>query len=242
MPELGLHHDLKRRYNWRMDQACATRWKVLQQIKDSCEAVSRSPDSVSLLAVSKRQSVIAIRELADCGQKAFGENYLQEAKDKIEALDDLDLQWHFIGPLQSNKTASVASLFDWVHTVDREKIARRLNKQRPSALEPLNICLQINISGESSKSGMAPAQLPEMLKIMPELTRLKLRGLMALPAPTSDITEQRDAFRRLRDLYEKTIGPEIDTLSIGTSSDYQAAIAEGATMVRIGTALFGERS
>lgn len=241
LPKLGLHHDLKRRYNRQMDQACATHQKVLEQIADSCRSVDRAPDSVSLLAVSKRQSAIAIRELAACGQKAFGENYLQEAKDKIETLGDLNLEWHFIGPLQSNKTGAVASLFDWVHTVDREKIARRLNAQRPAELDPLNICLQINISDEPSKNGMTAAALPQMLAIIPELTRLRLRGLMALPAPTPHIIEQRDAFRRIRELYEDTIGSEIDTLSIGTSSDYQAAIAEGATMVRIGTALFGER-
>lgn len=225
-----------------MDQPCATHREVLQQIRECCSSFGRSPESVSLLAVSKRQSVSAIREMAGCGQQAFGENYLQEAKDKIEKLKDLNLQWHFIGPLQSNKTAAVASLFDWVHTVDREKIARRLNAHRPAELGPLNVCLQINISNEASKSGLTPLQLPEMLDLMPTLTNLRLKGLMALPAPSSDVGVQREAFRQVRELYEKTIGSEIDTLSIGTSSDYRAAIAEGATMVRIGTALFGERS
>ena len=225
-----------------MDEPCATHSKLLQKIADCCLSVNRSTDSVSLLAVSKRQSAAAIRELALCGQRAFGENYLQEAEEKIATLRELNLQWHFIGPLQSNKTPSVARLFDWVHTVDREKIARRLNAQRPTELEPLNVCLQVNISNEASKNGMAPEELPQMVDLMTELPRLRLRGLMALPAPVADFGQQRDAFRRVRELSQGTLGLEIDTLSIGTSSDYRAAIAEGATMVRIGTALFGKRS
>ena len=225
-----------------MDQACATRDKLLNKIRHYCSLANRPADSVSLLAVSKRQSPAAIRELAACGQFSFGENYLQEAEEKISMLSELDLQWHFIGPLQSNKTSSVARLFDWVHTLDREKIARRLDAQRPPELGPLNICLQINISNEDSKNGMTPEKLADMVEIVRELPRLKLRGLMALPAPVTDFDQQRQAFRALRELYERAIGAEIDTLSIGTSSDYKAAIAEGSTMVRIGTALFGKRT
>lgn len=215
--------------------------QALQDIRAHALAASRAADSVSLLAVSKRQTTDAIRQLAQCGQRAFGENYAQEAIDKIVALEDLALQWHFIGPLQSNKAAVVAEKFDWVHSVDRKKIAQKLNDARPASLSPLNVCIQVNISGESSKNGVAPAQLAELVACISDFGKLKLRGLMALPAPTPDVYQQRKAFAALRELSISVLGKPIDTLSMGTSSDYPAAIAEGATMVRLGTALFGPR-
>jgi len=220
---------------------CATYHQVINDIRDSTLSAGRAPESVRLLAVSKRQSPLAIRSLASCGQRAFGENYLQEAETKIAALRDLDLEWHFIGPLQSNKTAGVAELFDWVHTVERSKIAQRLNDQRPSELPPLNICVQVNVSGEMSKSGVSPDSLSELLEYLPSLPNLRFRGLMALPRPVDDFNQQRAMFKHLREIYLQAVGTQTDTLSIGTSSDYRAAIFEGATIVRIGTALFGAR-
>ena len=237
----GLHHALKWRYNSPMDDPCATYRTIKQAIDEHTASAGRPAGSVNLLAVSKRQSVGAIRTLAKCGQKSFGENYLQEAKEKIQALKDLSLSWHFIGPLQSNKAAEVAQLFDWVHTVDREKIARRLNAARAANDAPLNVCIQVNISGEKSKNGIQPADLAEFAASIRDFANLRLLGLMALPAPQAELDKQRQAFRELRNLYIETFGPAVDTLSIGTSQDYAAAILEGATIIRIGTALFGPR-
>ncbi|MQM39736.1 Pyridoxal phosphate homeostasis protein [wastewater metagenome] len=203
----------------------------------------REPGSVSILAVSKTQPVEAIREAAAAGQRAFGENYLQEAHEKIDALAGLGLEWHFIGPLQSNKTRAVAESFDMVHTIERLKIARRLSGQRPEHLPPLACCIQVNVSGEPSKSGVAPADVPALAREVAALPRLALRGLMALPAPEADPEAQRRPFARLRGLLEDLRGEglSLDTLSMGMSADMEAAIAEGATVVRIGTALFGPR-
>ncbi len=203
----------------------------------------RDPDTINILAVSKRQPVAAIRAMRDAGQVDFGENYLQEALDKIATLGNEGLSWHFIGPLQSNKTRTVAEHFDWVHTLERAKTARRLNDQRPADRPPLNVCIQVNISDESSKSGISLAELPELAAAVAELPRLRLRGLMALPAPADDLAAQRRLFAALRSALEdlRRQGMELDTLSMGTSGDLEAAVAEGATIVRIGTALFGPR-
>jgi pyridoxal phosphate enzyme (YggS family) len=194
------------------------------------------------LAVSKRQSVDAIRRVAGYGQRRFGENYLQEAEAKVAALAPLALEWHFIGQLQSNKTRVVATLFDWVHSVDRLKIARRLNDQRPEAAPALNICIEVNISGEPGKGGITVEEVPEFIERAAAYPRLKVRGLMALPAPGADFDDQRRVFRRIYEVFADIDRPAFDTLSIGTSSDFEAAIAEGATIVRIGTALFGPRT
>jgi pyridoxal phosphate enzyme (YggS family) len=216
---------------------------VRRQITLACENASRSPDSVSLLAVSKTRSADEIRELSRHGQRAFGENYLQEALDKIEALSDLDLEWHFIGPIQSNKTRPIAEHFDWVHSVDRLKIATRLSKQRPAQLPPLNICLQVNICDEASKSGCSPDELPALAAAVARLPNLRLRGLMAIPKPENDPQRQRAVFAQVRKLLQQLqqSHPGLDTLSMGMSADMDAAIQEGSTLVRIGTALFGPR-
>jgi pyridoxal phosphate enzyme (YggS family) len=194
--------------------------------------------------VSKTFGADMVRALAGLGQRHFGESYLQEALEKQTALTDLGLVWHFIGPLQSNKTRGVAEHFNWVHSLDRLKIAHRLSTQRPSSLPRLNVCLQVNVSGESSKSGVSPRALPALAEDVAALPCLKLRGLMAIPAPSPDFAAQREAFRRLRNLFEdlSARGLELDTLSMGMSADLEAAIAEGASIVRIGTALFGPRS
>ena len=207
----------------------------------------RAPDAVTLLAVSKTFGADAVLAAARAGQTAFGENYLQEALDKIAAvklaLPQDALAWHFIGPIQSNKTRPIAEHFDWVHTVEREKIAARLSEQRPAGLPDLNICLQVNISGEASKSGVAPADLPALAHAVAQLPRLRLRGLMAIPEPETDITLQRAAFAQLRALYEQlnADGLALDTLSMGMSADLRAAVLEGATIVRVGSAIFGSR-
>lgn len=218
-------------------------YQVRERIHAAERRYGRESGSVTLLAVSKQQPIEAIRAVAAAGQHRFGENYLQDALPKIEALSDEELEWHFIGPLQSNKTRPVAEQFAWVHSVDRLKIARRLSEQRPDTLPPLNVCLQVNVSGESSKSGVEPEQLPELAAAVAELPRLRLRGLMAIPAPGEDFAEQRRACARLRDCQERLIaaGLALDTLSIGMSDDLEAAIAEGSTLVRIGTAIFGPR-
>ena len=186
-----------------------------------------------------------MQEAFDAGQRAFGENYLQEALDKIAALQGKTpgLEWHFIGPIQSNKTRPIAEHFDWVHSVDRLKIAQRLSEQRPEELGPLNICLQVNISAEASKSGLAPEALPEVAAQVAQLPRLRLRGLMAIPAPSDDMKQQRAAFAAVRGLYEqlRAGGLAMDTLSMGMSADLEAAVAEGATIVRVGSAIFGAR-
>jgi pyridoxal phosphate enzyme (YggS family) len=207
----------------------------------------RAQESVQLLAVSKTFGADAVLEAMRSGQTLFGENYLQEAIDKISAVaaaaPETALQWHFIGPIQSNKTRPIAEHFDWVHTVEREKIAQRLSQQRPSTLAPLNVCLQVNISGEASKSGVAPAELRELAQQVAALPNLRLRGLMALPEPAAEFEQQRVAFRALRLLYEQlqADGLALDTLSMGMSGDMRAAIVEGATMVRVGSAIFGSR-
>ena len=223
----------------------------LQQLRQAIDAAAaqagRDPATVLLLAVSKTFGPEAVIEAADAGQYAFGENYLQEALDKQQAVQslrpDLALEWHFIGPIQSNKTRPVAEHFDWVHSVDREKIARRLSEQRPAGLPPLNICLQVNVSGEESKSGVAPAELPALAQAVAAMPNLTLRGLMAIPEPADDPVQQRRPFAQLRELQSQLRGMGIvtDTLSMGMSADMPAAIAEGATIVRIGTAIFGKR-
>ncbi|GAA0697761.1 YggS family pyridoxal phosphate-dependent enzyme [Marinobacterium maritimum] len=217
---------------------------VRQQILSACQSGQRAPESVQLLAVSKTRGADEIRQLHACGQTAFGENYLQEALDKIAALQDLPLEWHFIGPIQSNKTRAIAEQFDWVHSVDRLKIARRLSEQRPDELPPLNLCLQVNISDEASKSGCTPEELPELARAVAALPRLRLRGLMAIPEAETDPARQRATFARVRTLMEALQAelPQLDTLSMGMSGDLEAAIAEGSTLVRVGTALFGPRN
>ena len=216
---------------------------VLQQIHDAETAAGRPAKSVQLLAVSKTWPAAKLRELAQAGQQHFGENYLQEALAKIEALADLTLIWHFIGPIQSNKTRDIAAHFDWVHSVDRLKIAKRLSEQRPADLPPLNICLQVNIDDEDSKSGASPEELMQLADDVKQLPNLNLRGLMVIPKATDDTDAQHDAFQRSFALYQSLQQqlPDIDTLSMGMSGDLTAAIANGSTMVRIGSALFGRR-
>ena len=204
----------------------------------------RQPEDISLLAVSKTRPVADVRAAVDAGQTAFGENYVQEGLEKLGELQALGLQWHFIGPLQANKTRRVAEAFAWVHTIDRLKIGERLSAQRPESLPPLQVCLQVNISDEASKSGVAPADVAALAYRLADLPRLRLRGLMAIPAPLDDYARQRDALRRVREIYEqlKNAGLPLDTLSLGMTHDLEAAIAEGSTLVRVGTAIFGERS
>lgn len=214
--------------------------KVRVRIREAEQAKNRTPDSVQLLAVSKTKPAAAIREAFACGLADFGENYLQEALLKQAELADLPLTWHFIGPIQSNKTRPIAEHFDWVHSVDRLKVAQRLSEQRPANLPPLNVLLQVNVSGEDSKSGCSPAELPALAQAVAQLPHLKLRGLMAIPEPTEDIAAQHAAFARLRELMQ-ALNLGLDTLSMGMSHDLEAAIGEGATWVRIGTALFGAR-
>jgi pyridoxal phosphate enzyme (YggS family) len=218
---------------------------VKGRIAKACAQAGRDVQSVTLLAVSKTQDAQAVREAAERGQADFGENYVQEALDKIAALAPLRarLRWHLIGPLQSNKTRLVAEAFDWVHTVDRLKIAQRLAEQRPPQLAPLQVCLQVNVSGEASKSGVAPAELPALAHAVAALPRLQLRGLMAIPEPAHDPAAQRAPHRLLATLLAelRAQGLALDTLSMGMSADLEAAVAEGATIVRVGTALFGER-
>jgi len=203
----------------------------------------RSPGEVSVLAVSKTKPPQAVRAAAKTGQRDFGENHLQDALTKLDDLEDLDLVWHFIGPVQSNKTRVVAARFDWVHSIDRAKIARRLHEQRPEDIPPLEVCLQVNVSGEASKSGVEPDKVEELAGVVSELPRLRLRGLMTLPHPCEDLEEQRRPFAILRGIKESLNagGLTLDTLSMGMSNDMEAAIAEGATIIRIGTAIFGAR-
>ena len=220
---------------------------VRTRVCRAAQQAHRDPSSVNLLAVSKTQPVSAILEAAEAGQLAFGENYEQEAVRKIMEIrqnrPDLKLEWHFIGPIQSNKTRAIAEHFDWVHSVDRERIARRLFDQRPEDMPPLNICLQVNISGEDSKSGVRPEELADLVKAVSGMPRLKLRGLMAIPEPQSDPEKQRQPFSAMKTLFEelKHTGYDLDTLSMGMSDDMEAAVQEGATTVRIGTAIFGQR-
>ncbi len=214
--------------------------KVGVRIREAAQASQRDFSHIGLLAVSKTKQADAIREAYAAGVTDFGENYLQEALDKQTQLSDLPVVWHFIGPIQSNKTKPIAEHFAWVHSVDRLKIAERLSAQRPAHLPALNICLQVNVSGEASKSGCSPDQLSALAHAVTQLPNLRLRGLMTIPEPTDDMTEQRAAFARLREL-QQSLNLDLDTLSMGMSHDLEAAIAEGATWVRIGTALFGAR-
>lgn len=219
---------------------------VRHRIAAAAHACGRDPAGISLLAVSKTKPDADILAAAAAGQRAFGENYVQEGCDKAERLaaSGHAFDWHFIGPIQSNKTRPVATWFDWVHAIDREKIARRLSEQRPSDKVPLCICIQVNVSGEASKSGVAPADVAALADAVARLPRLKLRGLMAIPEPTDDVVLQRQRFARLRQVLEElnAAGHDLDTLSMGMSQDLEAAIAEGATIVRIGSALFGARA
>ena len=212
------------------------------QIAQAAEAAGRHAADVTLLAVGKRQSPAAIRALFEQGQRAFAENYVQEALTKQALLADIDIVWHFIGRIQRNKTRDIAAHFDWVHTVDRAEVAERLSDQRPPARGPLNCLIEVNVSGEASKGGVSPEALPALVAIMNALPGLRLCGLMCLPAPNPDLDAQRSAFRQLRVLREQMGDPALSLLSMGTSSDFEAAILEGADIVRIGTALFGARS
>jgi hypothetical protein len=222
----------------------------LQQVRErialACAAAQRPVQSVTLLAVSKTFGAAAVRAAHAAGQRAFGENYVQEALEKIEALADLhpSIEWHLIGPLQSNKTRDVATRFDWVHTVDRLKVAERLSAQRPASMPSMQLCLQVNVSGEASKSGVVPAELPALARAVSALPNLRLRGLMSIPEPVTDPAAQRAPHRQLRQLFEalRREGLPLDTLSMGMSADLEAAIAEGASIVRVGTAIFGERA
>jgi pyridoxal phosphate enzyme (YggS family) len=235
--------------------------QVLQRIDAACRAAGRQAGTVRLLAVGKAFPASRIMALAALGQRDFGENYLQEALDKIAACRDersgtaiegSRLSWHFIGPIQSNKTRPIAVHFDWVHSVEREKIAHRLSEQRPEGLAPLNLCLQVNVSGEASKSGVAPEEAKALALAVATLPRVKLRGLMAIPEPTDDVALQRARFASLRQLLQRIrsalagatsddVARDFDTLSMGMSADLEAAVVEGATIVRVGSALFGDR-
>ena len=225
-----------------------TRARILQAAK----ACGRSPNEIQLLAVSKTFPAEDIRTAFSLGQKLFGENYVQEGIAKVQALHDLrpEIEWHFIGPIQSNKTKDVAEHFDWVHSIDRLKIAQRLNDQRPEHMAPIQVCVQVNISGEASKSGVMPIELLNLCQHISEMPRLRLRGLMSIPEPTDDITLQKKAHRSLFELLQTLRNSteldqskvQLDTLSMGMSSDIDAAISEGSTMVRVGTAIFGKRT
>ena len=219
--------------------------QVRARIAQACASASRPVQSVTLLVVTKTYGPEAVREAFEAGERRFGENYVQEGVDKIAALAELrsGVDWHLIGPLQSNKTRVVAEQFDWVHSVDRLKIAQRLSEQRPTHLPPLQVCLQVNISGEASKSGVMPAEVAELARAVAVLPRLRLRGLMAIPEPAASFDAQRAPHRALCELMHtlQAEGLALDTLSTGMSADLEAAIAEGATLVRIGSAIFGQR-
>ncbi|QSN61676.1 YggS family pyridoxal phosphate-dependent enzyme [Caballeronia sp. M1242] len=220
--------------------------EVRQRIAQAAERASRDPASVKLLAVSKTFPADDVRAAFDAGQRAFGENYVQEGIAKIAALADLrsKIEWHFIGPLQSNKTKLVAEQFDWVHSIDRLKIAERLSAQRPEGATPLNVCVQVNVSGEASKSGVEPHDAAALAHAVAALPGLRLRGLMSIPEPADTLDAQRAPHARLRELMDalRADGLELDTLSMGMSADLEAAVLEGSTMVRIGTAIFGTRT
>jgi len=217
---------------------------VRARIARAARSAGRLPESIALLAVSKTFPADAVREAAAAGQRAFGENYAQEGLAKIAALGDLALEWHFIGPLQGNKARAVAGHFDWVHSVDRQRIAERLSACRDPARAPLQVCIQVNVSGEQSKSGVAPAQAAALAQAVAALPNLRLRGLMAIPEPTDDEALARRQFAVLRALRDDLAarGTELDTLSMGMSADLEAAVLEGATLVRVGTAIFGQRN
>ncbi len=218
--------------------------EVRARIAAACRAAGRDEAGVALLAVSKTFGADAVRAAHAAGQRAFGENYIQEAVDKLGALRDLPLEWHCIGPIQSNKTRPVAEQFDWVHTLDRLKIAERLSVQRPDALAPLNVCIQVNIDGGAAKSGVAPADALALAQAVAALPRLRLRGLMTIPEPSPDFESARAVHARTKALFDQlnAHGLGLDTLSMGMSADLEAAIAAGSTMVRVGTAIFGARS
>jgi pyridoxal phosphate enzyme (YggS family) len=224
----------------------ATLQQVRSRVAQACAKAGRDAQSITLVAVGKTQPVQALREAFAAGQRAFGENYVAEALAKKAALADLVPApvWHLIGPLQSNKTRDAAASFDWVHTIDRLKIAQRLSEQRPPEAPPLNVCLQVNISGEVSKHGVAPAEAAALAHAVAALPRLELRGLMSIPEPAADLEAQRRPHRALRELLERlnAAGLALDTLSMGMSADLEAAVLEGATIVRIGSAIFGERA
>jgi PLP dependent protein len=217
--------------------------RVREKLRAAERQSGRPEGTVALLAVSKTRPAAEVLEAARAGQRAFGENYVQEAVAKIRDTAGNGLSWHFIGPVQSNKARDIACNFDWVHSLDRIRIARRLHALRPDGLAPLNVCIQINIDGEDSKSGVAPGQAAELAQAIAELPRLRLRGLMTLPAPRTEFEAQRVPFARLRACLQelKQVLPTLDTLSMGTTADMAAAVAEGATIVRVGTAIFGPR-
>jgi pyridoxal phosphate enzyme (YggS family) len=214
-----------------------------ERIRRAAAASGRADNAIGLVAVSKTFPADAVRQAFAAGQRAFGESYVQEALEKMRALADLDIEWHFIGPIQSNKTAAIARHFDWVHGIDREQVARRLSDARPPERGPLQACVQVNVSGEASKSGVAPEAAAQLAHRVAALPGLRLRGLMAIPRPADDPAQTRGQFRRLRELLETLRGEALalDTLSMGMSDDLESAIAEGATLVRVGTAIFGPR-
>lgn len=231
-------------YAQAMNQAIAENLtRVHAQMAAACLAADRPPGSVQLLAVSKTWGPEAVRAAHAAGQTAFGENYIQEAVDKIAALQELPLSWHCIGPIQSNKTRLVAEHFDWVHSVDRLKIAQRLSEQRPANLPPLQVCIQVNVDGGETKSGVSPSELPALAQAVAALPRLQLRGLMTIPEPAETDAQMRAVHRQAKALFEqlRAQGLPLDTLSMGMSADLDAAIAEGSTLVRVGTAIFGQR-
>lgn len=227
-----------------MEKIAAALGALKARISELERLYGRPPGSVGLVAVSKTKPAEAVAAAYAAGQRDFGENQLQDARAKLEALADLDIVWHFIGPIQSNKTRGIAEAFAWVHSLDRSKIARRLNDQRPPDMPPLEVCVEVNVSGEATKSGVRPEQLEEFASLVSALPRLRLRGLMAVPEPTTGLEAQRLPFRQLREalLALNQRGFDLDTLSMGMSDDMEAAIAEGATWVRIGTAIFGARN
>jgi len=216
---------------------------VRERISEAEKKYHRETGSVTLLIATKTQSAESLKILLEAGENIFGESYLQEGLEKIEVLKEENIEWHFIGPIQSNKTKQIAEHFSWVHSVDREKIARRLNDQRPENSPPLNVCIEVNISGEKSKSGCEISELSLLVKRVQAFPKLTLRGLMAIPAPCDDFSKQRLVFRKLKAVFDELNqqGVQLDTLSMGMTQDFEAAIAEGATIVRIGTAIFGAR-
>jgi PLP dependent protein len=216
---------------------------IRARIEAACNAAGRDPHAVQLVAVTKTFPIAAIRDAAQAGQRHFGENYAREGAEKIHALPDAGLVWHYIGPIQSNKTSTIAQHFDWVHTVDREKIAQRLSEARDPARPALKVCIQVNVSGEATKSGVAPDAVAALARRIRGLPRLELRGLMTIPEPIADVALARRRFAQLREIRELLSGDGVplDTLSMGMSADFESAIAEGATLVRVGTAIFGAR-
>lgn len=222
---------------------CESLRTIGKRIKTAESTYQRSPGSVQLLAVSKRHPATAILDALHCGQLAFGENYAQEMHEKATQIDNPAIEWHYIGPIQSNKTRLIAQTAHWIHSIDRFKIARRLSDQKPAEKPAINVCLQLNVSHEESKSGIQVSQLPELAEQVARLPGLRLRGLMAIPAATADFEQQRRSFAKVRKALEalNKQGYNLDTLSMGMSADMEAAIAEGATIVRIGTAIFGQR-